>query len=90
MEKFKKLSRAEMRSLIGGVQLCSPDDYVNCTCNGTPDPCVSVGDWSSSCAATWEVCDAFCAAWGLDSIGGNSACYTTDICNTPDTAVNCI
>jgi len=44
MEKFKKLSRDEMRKISGGETGCPAGSFVHCNCPGVPLSCEAMVD----------------------------------------------
>jgi len=76
MEKFKKLSRVEMKAISGGQSGCFYGDYILC------DPS---GGSNYQCLTVLGDCDT--PAQNCVAYGGNGApggCYTDDTCLTAD------
>ncbi|MDB5121966.1 MAG: hypothetical protein JWP94_95 [Mucilaginibacter sp.] len=62
MEKFKKLSRDEMKKITGGTPLCSCDEYTLCQCNGGPIVCVPIPA-HNGCTSPGRATGATCMDW---------------------------
>jgi len=68
MEKFQKLSRAEMKKITGGTPLCACNQYTKCQCGGTgPIVCVSIstGGCMDPGRATGAACWSYCGDAGV-------------------------
>jgi len=85
MNKFKKLSRAEMKQITGAGALCQPTDYVTCQCDYGAYTCQLVGPWAPDgpcCPATRnQVCHYYC---GGSETGLNQTCWTDFGCSIAD------